>query len=134
MLNKRNKPAVEKTGLLTDPANAQPNKCEVTGNCEVTGSIQIRGQVETTVPPELEAKRDAAEQKRESLEERRYLIERLAFVLLMVYVALTAWQAKSLQGQLNLTERNLRVDQRPWVNVTLPDAVPASAPSIPALV
>jgi hypothetical protein len=72
----------------------QPNQNRTRDNkTEISGDIFVRGEIETHLPPSEVQKLATAEEKHDTRENKRYLVELITLLVVIIYGALTGWQA-----------------------------------------
>jgi hypothetical protein len=79
--------------------------------------MHVDGKIETAIHPDPVKKHDAGPVKQNSRENIRFAVEVATLILLFVYTSLTFWQACTTNSVAKTSQRQLELDQRPWVGL-----------------
>lgn len=99
----------------------------------MTGSIQVRGEIETTIPPDLVKKHDAAEEKQEARDKLRFRVEVAGLVFVIIYAGLTAWQGCLTRHLVKISQDTYTAANRPYLGVDGIDLSQTTDPANPKL-
>src|ERR1035441_3525446 len=97
------------------PANKDPTVVD-----ELSGKplqVHVDGKIESTIHPALVKKYDAGQGKQESRERLKLRVEIATLLALLIYTTVTFWQACTTHDVDKTSQRQLELDQRPWVGL-----------------
>lgn len=79
--------------------------------------VRVDGRIEATIHPDLVQKYDTGQSKQESREAIKLRIEIATLIVLFIYTSVTLWQACTTHDVAKTSQRQLELDQRPWVGL-----------------